>query len=80
MGPADELLDPQRHELITQLLRAMKDPKINSITWACLWFADLPRIRKLIARLQDEDEDNMRSLKLLVQTADAPKRAILACK
>ncbi|KAE8326208.1 hypothetical protein BDV39DRAFT_206102 [Aspergillus sergii] len=48
MGPADELIDPQRHELITQLLYTIGEPRINSTAWACLWFADLSNIRGLL--------------------------------
>ncbi|KAB8202580.1 hypothetical protein BDV34DRAFT_148491 [Aspergillus parasiticus] len=48
MGPADELIDPQRHELIMQLLHTIGEPRINSTAWACLWFADLSTIRLLL--------------------------------
>ncbi|KAB8251112.1 hypothetical protein BDV35DRAFT_388501 [Aspergillus flavus] len=50
MGPADELLDPERHELIMQLLHTIEEPEIDSTAWACLWFADLSNIRRLLQK------------------------------
>ncbi|GKZ38121.1 hypothetical protein AbraIFM66950_010091 [Aspergillus brasiliensis] len=48
MGPADELLDPRRRDLITMLSHVMDVSVIDSIGWACLWFADLSVIEALI--------------------------------
>ncbi|KAB8276194.1 hypothetical protein BDV30DRAFT_236028 [Aspergillus minisclerotigenes] len=50
MGPADELIDPQRHELIMELLHLFEEPCIDSVGWACLWFADLSNIRRHITQ------------------------------
>lgn len=55
MGPADELFDPQRRELIVQLLHAIGETKLNSIEWACLWFADLVTIRKMIKKCEQDE-------------------------
>ncbi|KAE8159808.1 hypothetical protein BDV40DRAFT_290665 [Aspergillus tamarii] len=54
MGPADELLDPQRHELIMQLLHIIEEPLVTSAAWACLWFADLSNVRKLIKQCEED--------------------------
>ncbi|KAE8399494.1 hypothetical protein BDV37DRAFT_287513 [Aspergillus pseudonomiae] len=55
MGPADELLDPQRRELIVQLLHAIGETKLNSIEWACLWFADLVSIRRMMKQCEQDE-------------------------
>lgn len=75
-SPADELIDSERHRLIMQLLRAMEEPDIDSVTWACLWFADMPIIRRMIERLQDPEYGTM--LRLAMR-GDVPKEMILAC-
>lgn len=77
IGPADELLDPQRHELITQLLGALKNPKISSITWACLWFADLPMLKEMMDNFKTPA---YRTLMKTTVRLNAPKKALIACK
>ncbi|GAB1206335.1 hypothetical protein APSETT445_005020 [Aspergillus pseudonomiae] len=67
MGPADELFDPQRRELIVQLLHAIGETKLNSIEWACLWFADIVSIRKMIKQCE-QDEISCRMVKFSVKS------------
>ncbi|PYH95959.1 hypothetical protein BO71DRAFT_482503 [Aspergillus ellipticus CBS 707.79] len=48
MGPADELLDPRRRDLITRLSHITEESTTDSIGWACLWFADLSILEGLV--------------------------------
>lgn len=48
-SPARELFEPKRHGLIAQLVCAAKLTKLDSITWACLWFADLSELESLVS-------------------------------
>ncbi|RAH55195.1 hypothetical protein BO85DRAFT_461366 [Aspergillus piperis CBS 112811] len=48
-SPAGELREPKRHGLIAQLVCAAKLTKLDSITWACLWFADLSNLESLVS-------------------------------
>ncbi|PYI02620.1 hypothetical protein BO78DRAFT_287866, partial [Aspergillus sclerotiicarbonarius CBS 121057] len=47
-GPADELVNNRRVVLINELAKAMQDVKVDSATWAILWFADIERIQEHI--------------------------------
>ncbi|RAK90295.1 hypothetical protein BO79DRAFT_227213 [Aspergillus costaricaensis CBS 115574] len=47
-SPARELFEPKRHGLIAQLVCAAKLTKLDSITWACLWFADFSKLESLV--------------------------------
>lgn len=43
---AGEFREAKRHGLIAQLLCATRLTKLDSITWACLWFADLSNLEE----------------------------------
>ncbi|PWY82479.1 hypothetical protein BO83DRAFT_454278 [Aspergillus eucalypticola CBS 122712] len=47
-SPARELREPKRHGLIAQLVCAAKLTELDSITWACLWFADLSILESFV--------------------------------
>ncbi|KAB8239522.1 HNH endonuclease signature motif containing protein [Aspergillus alliaceus] len=47
-GPADELLDSERHKIIAQLSDYIGDRKLASTGWALLWFTDLAILRKYL--------------------------------
>ncbi|OJJ72154.1 hypothetical protein ASPBRDRAFT_55379 [Aspergillus brasiliensis CBS 101740] len=59
MGPADELLDPRRRDLITMLSHVMDVSVIDSIGRACLWFADLSVIEALIKAAEQSPWKNL---------------------
>ncbi|QRD86402.1 hypothetical protein F9C07_7253 [Aspergillus flavus] len=62
VGPADELLDEQRHELMEQLADIIGKSRVTSAAWACLWFADIEILQSLITHLI-EDEASRRFFK-----------------
>ncbi|QMW42050.1 hypothetical protein G4B11_005374 [Aspergillus flavus] len=62
VGPADELLDEQRHELMEQLADIIGKSRVTSAAWACLWFADIEILQSLITHLI-EDEASRRCFK-----------------
>ncbi|PYI02617.1 hypothetical protein BO78DRAFT_453527 [Aspergillus sclerotiicarbonarius CBS 121057] len=59
MGPAEELADTQRCQLIDELANLVDNTPVNSATWACLWFGDIERIRELVhvLKLNKDVED-----------------------
>ncbi|KAE8378141.1 hypothetical protein BDV26DRAFT_197471 [Aspergillus bertholletiae] len=73
-GPAHELLNQERRDLIAQLLRNIGKPQITSIEWACLWFADLERIKRLI-KLSEDSEDACVVVGLSLQSSTMEKMA-----
>lgn len=54
MGPADELLDPERRKIIAQLSDYIGDWKLPSTGWALLWFADLEILRKYLKTCEEQ--------------------------
>ncbi|XRM39714.1 hypothetical protein ABZX51_003059 [Aspergillus tubingensis] len=46
MGPADELLDPERRQIIAQLSVYIGHQTLPSTGWALLWFADLAILKE----------------------------------
>lgn len=51
-SPAGEFREAKRHGLIAQLLCATRFTKLDSITWACLWFADLSNLEEHVKALE----------------------------
>lgn len=66
VGPADELLDEQRHELMEQLADIIGKSRVTSAAWACLWFADIEILQSLITHLI-EDEASRRCFKSMLR-------------
>ncbi|GLA04645.1 hypothetical protein AnigIFM60653_004704 [Aspergillus niger] len=52
-SPAGELREAKRHGLIAQLLCATRPTKLDSITWAYLWFADLSNLEELVRACEE---------------------------
>ncbi|RAK98911.1 HNH endonuclease signature motif containing protein [Aspergillus ibericus CBS 121593] len=80
MGPADELLDPQRRDLITRLSRIRGDFRTDSIGWACLWFADLSSIEEIIKAFEQDPRSISYALKISLSKNDPTTQAIAASR
>lgn len=78
VGPADELLDPERRELIAQLLGLIGETQADSIGWAFLWFADLSIIKELIECCGKDPIKN--TLANTLKKNDGLTNTIKACK
>ncbi|GKZ92483.1 hypothetical protein CBS147343_5179 [Aspergillus niger] len=78
MGPADELLDPRRRDLIARLSRYMENPETDSIGWACLWFADLSTMEDLIKACEQNPPTVSRHISAALKKNDQRAQAIRA--
>lgn len=61
--PAPEFNDPNRLQVITELIQALKiKEEISVPTWLSLWFADLSTLRTSIEKTKDPVHKNINSV------------------
>ncbi|PWY66811.1 hypothetical protein BO94DRAFT_479377 [Aspergillus sclerotioniger CBS 115572] len=80
MGPADELLDPRRRDLITRLSTIMEIEVIDSIGWACLWFADLSTLEELVTGFERGPLSVSSIISCSLSNTKERAKSIKACK
>ncbi|PLN79766.1 hypothetical protein BDW42DRAFT_194898 [Aspergillus taichungensis] len=59
MEVAPELQDPRRLALMERLHNAVKGKKIDSSTWAVLWFSDITKLDNMVRRAESGGSDDL---------------------
>lgn len=76
MNATEELDNPERHKLITQLSESLNLPTVDSGTWACLWFADMPKLHAMVDSAKGLGADGVRAM----LTGSGNAAMLKACK
>lgn len=74
---AKELDDPDRAALIHEISDVSGVTDINLATWACVWFADISKLRGMLDDLKDNPAKS--STEAWLRSADA-EMALNTCK